>query len=36
VRSFAPAPGQHTDEILLEAGYSQQQINALRESEAIA
>jgi crotonobetainyl-CoA:carnitine CoA-transferase CaiB-like acyl-CoA transferase len=36
VRSFAPAPGQHTDEILLEAGYSQQQINALRESGAIA
>ena len=36
VRSFAPAPGQHTDEILLEAGYSQQQISALRESGAIA
>ena len=36
VRSFAPALGQHTDEILLEAGYSQQQINALRESGAVA
>ena len=36
VRSFAPAPGQHTDEVLLEAGYSQQEISTLRELGAIA
>ena len=36
VRSLAPAPGEHTDEVLLELGYSQQQIDELRKSGAIA
>jgi crotonobetainyl-CoA:carnitine CoA-transferase CaiB-like acyl-CoA transferase len=36
VRSFAPALGQHTDEVLQELGYSEQQISELREAGAIA
>ena len=28
-------PGQHTDEVLAEAGFSQAEIDALRQSEAV-
>jgi crotonobetainyl-CoA:carnitine CoA-transferase CaiB-like acyl-CoA transferase len=31
----APEHGQHTEEILLEHGYSWEEIGALRDSEAI-
>lgn len=36
VRSPAPSPGQHTDEVLTEAGYSQADIARLRELGAVA
>ncbi len=34
VRSTAPKRGQHTEEILREAGYSEGEIGALREAKA--
>jgi crotonobetainyl-CoA:carnitine CoA-transferase CaiB-like acyl-CoA transferase len=34
-RSFAPTPGQHTDEILRSLGYTPQQIEELRQSSAV-
>ncbi len=34
-RSFAPLQGQHTDDILRELGYTDQQIEALRSSGAV-
>jgi len=36
VRSVAPKPGQHTDEIMLELGYARESIAELRGSGAIA
>lgn len=36
VRSTAPLPGQHTDELLRGAGYSQEEIAALRKRGAVA
>jgi len=36
VRSIAPRPGQHTDEILLSLGYTRESIEKLRESGAVA
>jgi crotonobetainyl-CoA:carnitine CoA-transferase CaiB-like acyl-CoA transferase len=36
VRSTAPSPGQHTDEVLAALGYSQQDVAALREKGAVA
>jgi len=30
-----PEPGQHTEEVLLEAGYSWEEIASLRENQAI-
>ena len=36
VRSPAPQPGQHTDEVLKEAGYSADEIESLRKSGATA
>jgi crotonobetainyl-CoA:carnitine CoA-transferase CaiB-like acyl-CoA transferase len=36
VRSVAPKPGQHTDEIMLELGYTRESIAELRGSGAIA
>ncbi|KPK21644.1 MAG: hypothetical protein AMJ76_02115 [Dehalococcoidia bacterium SM23_28_1] len=35
VRSLAPSRGQHTEELLLELGYSQQQIEELRAEGAV-
>ena len=35
-RSLAPTMGEHTDEVLAEMGYSQEQIAAFRESGAVA
>jgi crotonobetainyl-CoA:carnitine CoA-transferase CaiB-like acyl-CoA transferase len=35
IRSLAPEFGQHTEEVLLEAGLSWDEISALRESGAI-
>ena len=34
VRQLAPELGQHTEEVLLEAGYSWDDISALREQGA--
>ncbi len=36
VRSTAPSPGQHTNEVLTGLGYSSEQIGALREHGAVA
>lgn len=36
VRSKPPALGEHTDEILLELGYSPQAVSKLRETGAVA
>ena len=36
VRSIAPLPGQHTDDILLGLGYTRENIAELRESGAVA
>jgi len=36
VRSIAPRPGQHTDDILLGLGYTRENIAELRESGAVA
>lgn len=36
VRSLPPKPGQHTEEILVSAGYSKSQIENLRKTDAIA
>jgi len=36
VRSTAPAPGQHTDEVLAFLGYDAERIRALRERGAVA
>jgi crotonobetainyl-CoA:carnitine CoA-transferase CaiB-like acyl-CoA transferase len=36
VRSLPPKPGQHTEEILISAGYSKKQIEDLREKGAVA
>jgi len=35
IRSMAPQLGQHTEELLLEAGYSWEEIEALRRADAI-
>ena len=35
IRTAAPEFGQHTEEVLLEAGYTWEEIAALRESGAI-
>jgi len=35
VRSLAPRRGQHTEEVLLDLGYSQQQIEELQAEGAI-
>jgi crotonobetainyl-CoA:carnitine CoA-transferase CaiB-like acyl-CoA transferase len=35
VRTTAPRPGQHTDEVLAAAGYTQEQIEGLRASGAV-
>ena len=35
IRSMAPQLGQHTEEVLLEAGYSWEEIEALRREGAI-
>ena len=35
MRSMAPELGQHTEEVLLEAGYSWEEIGQLRERAAI-
>jgi len=34
-RSFAPAPGEHTEEIMCELGYSKEQIDGFRKAGAI-
>jgi crotonobetainyl-CoA:carnitine CoA-transferase CaiB-like acyl-CoA transferase len=36
IRSLAPRPGEHTDEILLSAGYAKEEIEALKEAGAVA
>ena len=36
LRRPAPTVGQHTNEILSEAGFSEQEIQALRELEAVS
>ncbi|MFC3609357.1 CaiB/BaiF CoA transferase family protein [Stutzerimonas tarimensis] len=36
VNRHAPLPGEHTDEVLIEAGYSQSEVSSLRRSGAIA
>ena len=35
VRSFAPTPGQHTEEVLSDLGYTQERIEELRREKAI-
>ena len=35
IRSPAPEFGQHTEDVLIEAGYTWEEIGALRESGAI-
>ena len=35
IRTTAPRPGQHTDEVLAAAGYTQEQIEGLRTSGAV-
>jgi len=35
VRSLAPGRGQHTEEVLLDLGYSRQQIEELRADGAV-
>jgi crotonobetainyl-CoA:carnitine CoA-transferase CaiB-like acyl-CoA transferase len=35
VRSFAPLPGEHTNEILKRFGYSESRINELRKEGAV-
>jgi crotonobetainyl-CoA:carnitine CoA-transferase CaiB-like acyl-CoA transferase len=35
IRSFGPLLGQHTEEVLLELGYSKKRIEELREQGAI-
>jgi len=36
IRSIAPRPGEHTDDILLNLGYTKEVIEALRKSGAVA
>ena len=36
IRNTAPLPGQHTEEVLTDLGYSQDDIDRLREIGAIA
>jgi crotonobetainyl-CoA:carnitine CoA-transferase CaiB-like acyl-CoA transferase len=36
VRRPAPAAGEHTDEVLAEAGLSDEEIKALREQNVVA
>lgn len=36
VRSVAPTPGQHTEEVLLGAGYSSEEVAKLREAGVVA
>ncbi len=36
VRTLAPRPGQHTDEVLSVAGYSKEEISALRDKGVVA
>ena len=35
IRTPPPSPGQHTEEILLELGYSWEDIGDLKEQEAV-
>jgi succinate--hydroxymethylglutarate CoA-transferase len=36
IRSAPPTLGQHTQEVLLELGYSQQEVDSLREQGVVA
>ncbi|MDR9459780.1 MAG: CoA transferase, partial [Dehalococcoidia bacterium] len=36
VKSIAPRPGQHTDDIMLSLGYTKESIAELRQSGAVA
>ena len=36
IRSFAPLPGQHTDEVLMNLGHSKERIKELRNEGVIA
>jgi alpha-methylacyl-CoA racemase len=36
VQGAAPEPGTHTDQVLASAGYSPKEVEALRESRAVA
>jgi crotonobetainyl-CoA:carnitine CoA-transferase CaiB-like acyl-CoA transferase len=36
IKSIAPRPGQHTDDIMLSLGYTKESIAELRQSGAVA